>query len=109
MTGNEYQRLAARTIGAESDNDKIMHGVFGLCSEAGEVSGLFQKRYQGHRIDPAHLQKELGDCLWMIAEICTAVGFDLDNVMQLNIDKLMERYPNGFEAEKSLHRKEGDI
>lgn len=55
------------------------------------------------------LQKELGDCLWMIAEICTALDIDLDGVMQLNIDKLKARYPDGFNAEKSLHRREGDI
>lgn len=109
MTGNEYQKLAARTIGANTDYDKIRHGVFGLCSEAGEVAGLFQKEYQGHDIDPAHLQKELGDCLWMIAEICTSNGWDIENVMQLNIDKLKARYPEGFDSDKSIHRREGDI
>ena len=29
--------------------------------------------------------------------------------MQMNIDKLKARYPNGFEAERSLNRAEGDI
>lgn len=109
MTGNYYQRLAARTIGAKTEHDQIRHGVFGLCSEAGEVAGLFQKQYQGHEIDPAHLQKELGDCLWMIAEICTANGWDLDDVMRLNIEKLRSRYPQGFDVDHSLHRREGDI
>lgn len=110
MTGNEYQKLASRTISnSMSSDEKMKHGVFGLCSEAGEVAGLFQKQYQGHVIDPQHLAKELGDCLWMIAEICTARGWELEDVMQMNIDKLLARYPNGFEAEKSLYRKEGDI
>ena len=110
MTGNEYQKLASRTISnSMSSDEKMKHGVFGLCSEAGEVAGLFQKQYQGHSIDPQHLAKELGDCLWMIAEICTARGWELEDVMQMNIDKLLARYPNGFEAEKSLYRKEGDI
>lgn len=110
MTGNEYQKLAARTMNPEMlTRDQILHGVFGLCSEAGEVSGLFQKQYQGHETDPEHLKKELGDCLWMIAEICTAAGFTLEEVMQLNIDKLKARYPKGFEEWRSVHRKEGDI
>ena len=109
LSGNYYQKLAARTIGAKTEYDQIRHGVFGLCSEAGEVAGLFQKQYQGHEIDPAHLQKELGDCLWMIAEICTAYGWDLEDVMRLNIDKLRARYPEGFDIDHSLHRKEGDI
>ena len=53
--------------------------------------------------------KELGDCLWMIAEACDALGTDIDTVMQMNIDKLKARYPEGFAVENSLHRKVGDI
>lgn len=45
----------------------------------------------------------------MIAEACTAFDLDLDDVMQTNINKLRARYPDGFEAERSLHRQEGDI
>ena len=109
LTANEYQKLAARTIGTSSECDTIRHGVYGLCSEAGEVAGLFQKQFQGHQMDYEHLKKELGDCLWMIAEICTANDWDLEDIMKLNIDKLRARYPHGFEAVKSLNRAEGDI
>ena len=55
------------------------------------------------------MKKELGDLLWFIAEYCTALGWDLENIMQMNIDKLRSRFPEGFEIEKSLHRKDGDI
>ena len=110
MDGNEYQKRAMRTCSINDDNKSMLyHGVFGLTSEAGEVAGLLQKVYQGHEFDDEHMKKELGDCMWMIAEICTAMQFDLDEVMQTNIDKLKARYPNGFEAERSLHRKEGDV
>ena len=53
--------------------------------------------------------KELGDLLWFIAEYCTANGWSMEDVAKMNIDKLKARYPTGFEAEKSLHRKEGDV
>ena len=109
MHGNEYQYLAMRTANAKTEKDMLYHGVFGLTSEAGEVAGLLQKVYQGHDLDDEHLIKELGDCMWMIAEICTSKGFNLDDVMQTNIDKLKARYPDGFESERSLYRKEGDI
>ena len=110
MTGNEYQKLANRTCAAtQSKTDMLHHAVFGLTSEAGEVAGLLQKKYQGHEFDIEHFKKELGDCTWMIAEACEALDFDMDDVMQLNIDKLKARYPQGFTAENSLHRKEGDI
>lgn len=110
MTGNEYQRLAMRTCNISNDSgEQLMHSIFGLTSEAGEVAGIFQKIYQGHRFDKDHVKKELGDCLWMIAEACEALGFTMDEIMEMNIEKLKKRYPEGFEAEKSLHRKEGDI
>ena len=109
LSANEYQKLAMRTASAKTEKDMLYHGVFGLTSEAGEVAGLLQKVYQGHDLDDEHLIKELGDCMWMIAEICTSKGFNLDDVMQTNIDKLKARFPNGFEVERSLHRKEGDI
>ena len=115
MTGNEYQKLAMRTCNLSNVTSSIVfsnivyHGVFGLTSEAGEVAGLLQKVYQGHGFDKEHMKKELGDCMWMIAEICTALDFSLDDVMQTNIEKLKARYPDGFDPDKSLHRKEGDV
>ena len=110
MTGNEYQKLAMRTCNInDNDEDKVKHGVFGLASESGEVAGLFQKVYQGHEMDTEHLKKELGDCLWMIAEICDGCGFNMEDVMILNIEKLKARYPDGFDVQKSLHRQEGDV
>ena len=111
MTPNEYQKLAMRTCSIPYDQkrDMLMHAVLGLTSEAGEVSGLFQKKYQGHKLDPEHLEKELGDCLWMIAEACTALGWNMETVMQTNIEKLRARYPEGFDAEHSLHRQAGDV
>lgn len=111
MAANEYQNLAMRTcsIPYSQRRDMLLHAVLGLTSEAGEVSGIFQKEYQGHKIDPDHLKKELGDCLWMIAEACTALGLDLESVMRANIKKLKARYPDGFDAGRSLHREAGDV
>lgn len=111
MTPNEYQELAMRTcsIPYEDAGAMLTHAIFGMCSEAGEVAGIFQKTYQGHKADANHIKKELGDVLWMVAEACTALGFDMEDVMQTNIDKLKARYPEGFEAERSINRAEGDI
>lgn len=111
MTPNNYQKLAMRTCSIPH-NDKVgmlYHAIFGLNSEAGEVAGILQKKYQGHKVDKVHLKKELGDCCWMIAEACEALGFELEDVMQTNIDKLKKRFPEGFDVEKDLHRASGDI
>ena len=47
--------------------------------------------------------------MWFIAEYCTGWGWNLDNICQMNIDKLRARFPDGFEVDKSIHRAEGDI
>lgn len=64
---------------------------------------------QGHEMDVEHIAKELGDICWYIAETATAIGYDLETIMQMNVDKLMKRYPEGFSSERSQHRQEGDI
>lgn len=110
MTGNEYQDLAARTInkGLTFEEQKF-HALHGMVGEIGEIHSIYQKMYQGHAFEVNHVKKEFGDLLWFIAEYCTAKGWSLDDIMRMNIDKLKERYPDGFKAERSLHRKAGDI
>lgn len=110
MTGNEYQKLAARTMNKSlAKYGWEMHALHGMVGEVGEIHSIYQKAYQGHNYDGMHMKKELGDLLWFVAEYCTARGWNLEDVMQLNIEKLKARFPDGFEADKSLHRKEGDI
>lgn len=110
MTGNAYQSLAARTIKEGMSKEKMEHhALHGIIGEIGELHSLYQKEFQGHKFDPNHAKKELGDLMWFIAEYCTAMGWELEDVMFDNIAKLKERYPDGFEAERSLHRKAGDI
>lgn len=110
MTGNEYQKLASRTIKQDMAKWEIYdHAKMGMGAELGEIFGMDQKKHQGHTFTDEHYKKELGDLMWFIAEYCTVKGWELDEIMQMNIDKLKARYPHGFEAEKSLHRKTGDI
>jgi len=110
MTLNEYQEQAARTINHSNHKAEIIrHALHGLTAEVGELHGIYQKKYQGHPDTEEHKMKECGDILWMLAEYCTGNGWTLDDVAVLNIAKLRERYPDGFDPEKSLHRKDGDI
>lgn len=110
MTIGDYQHAAARTMNPSlSRADTIFHAVFGMQSEVGEISGILQKIYQGHDMDEDHLQSELGDLLWFVAECATAFRWNLHDIMERNIEKLRARYPDGFDPEKSLHRRPGDI
>lgn len=110
MTGNEYQRLASRTIRTDMTIiETKYHALHGMVAEVGELHGIYQKRYQGHEDTEEHRMKEVGDLIWFVAEYCTANGWDLEDVMRMNIDKLEKRFPDGFDPEKSLHRAEGDV
>lgn len=42
--------------------------------------------------------------MWYVSELCNAIGIKLSDVMETNIAKLKERYPNGFEANRSINR-----
>lgn len=109
MTGNEYQVAALRTASGMNYEHYglLMNGALGLCGEAGEVADLVKKAtFQGHDLDKEHIAEELGDVAWYLAVAAQAIGYDLDTVFQMNVDKLMRRYPNGFDANRSIHRPE---
>lgn len=112
MTANEYQREALRTASGMNYEDlgMLINGALGLCGESGEVADMLKKaQFQGHQLDREHLAKELGDVAWYLAVTAKALGYDLDTVLQMNVDKLRARYPQGFDADKSQHRAAGDV
>ena len=106
MTINEYQKQAMVTLNpALSPEDVLMDSALGLCGESGEVADLLKKHLmQGHPFDREKFAKELGDVAWYLAEAATALGMDLETILQMNIEKLRKRYPGGFDVEKSIHR-----
>ena len=109
MTGNEYQCLALRTASSSQRYDHILNGVMGLNGEAGECIDIVKKHlFQGHPLDTDKLVDELGDVLWYVAITADGIGVQLEDIMQHNIDKLSRRYPEGFNAERSIHREDNE-
>lgn len=110
MTINEYQKEALRTAnGMVTDYPMILNGVLGLTGEAGECADIVKKCFfQGHPLKVDHMAKELGDVAWYLAVSAHAIGYDLESILQMNVDKLRNRYPEGFDPWRSLHRKAGD-
>lgn len=105
MTINEYQQKAMRT--AEEKGRTWSNVALGLCGESGEVADLVKKYlHQGHPMDRAKFMEELGDVAWYLALGATVLDCTLEEVLQVNIDKLTGRYPDGFDPERSLHREE---
>lgn len=125
MNGIEYQELAMRTNDGNSFNrmmkfasnedgvvntGSLLNGVLGLTGEAGEVSDLVKKCvFHEKEVDREHLAKELGDVMWYIVMICDACGFDLDGIVETNINKLKARYPEGFDVVKANNRESNDV
>lgn len=106
MQINEYQELALKTLNPKLEKkDVLINGVMGLCGEAGEAIDVVKKWLaQGHALDRDHLIKELGDIAWYLAETAAALEIDLETVLSMNIEKLKKRYPDGFDAERSINR-----
>lgn len=105
MDFNEYQKLAMRTSSDTDDNSLILNGALGLAGESGEVVDHIKKvLFQGHELDKEHLAEELGDICWYLAISSKGLGYDLETIFKMNVDKLIERYPNGFEIDKSVNR-----
>lgn len=112
MTINDYQEAALRTANREklSDKELLTNGVLGLSGESGECADLVKKHlFQGHELDAEKLANELGDVAWYLALASYAIGYSLETVLQMNVDKLRKRYPDGFSADRSIHRENGDV
>lgn len=111
MTVNEYQALVMTTLNPRlTKKDVLVNSVIGLYGEAREAIDIVKKwMAQGHALDKEHLAKELGDIAWYLAEAATALDLPLESVFQANLDKLKQRYPDGFDAKKSQVRLKGDL
>ena len=115
MNALEYQNKAHDFA---SYGDNAMYPALGLAEEAGEVCGKIAKFIRKNTgFQPAtvyrddksitdywnekngqfrkDLSKELGDAMWMIAELCTVYGLDLGEVMAENVEKLTDRKKRG--------------
>ena len=95
-----------RTLNPElSKKDVLINSVMGLCGESGECIDIVKKWLaQGHALDKDKLAKELGDVAWYLAEAATALEIPLEEILAANIEKLKQRFPEGFTTEDSLAR-----
>lgn len=92
---------------------RLLTASIGLSGEVGEFNDIVKKvLFQGKEVDEdtiRHLRSELGDICWYMAQACMALDTSFEEVLDMNIAKLSDRYPGGFDALRSASRKEGDI
>ena len=108
MELNDYQRKARSTatygesvVRISSDRKaydilKLAYTALGLSGEAGEVADKIKKIIRDDfgyisDIKRTELIKELGDVMWYVANIAHELGYDLDVVALINIEKLKSR------------------
>lgn len=105
---DEYQRLAARTIRpGRAEHEVLANWALGLTGEAGEVAEQVKKHlFHGTPMDREAVVKELGDVLWYVAAMASALEIPLAEVGERNIAKLRRRYPEGFDEARSRDRVE---
>ena len=114
FTGDFIQRLMVLQQNHKDVQwSRLMTSAIGMLAESGEFTEIMKKIFfQGKEMtedNRFHMKRELGDVLWYWIQGCIALGYNPEEVMQENINKLEKRYPNGFEAIRSEVRAEDDI
>lgn len=105
ITFGRYQLESRRTMPHGSSQVNRLVACLGLAGEVGEAVDLLKKvEGHGHELSKVKLLSELGDILWYVAAIATYYEIDLDKVAVSNIEKLRQRYPDGFSEEASQRR-----
>ena len=97
-----------------ADIPHLLTAALGLTAESGEFTEVVKKiLLQGkpyNEDNVFHMKRELGDICWYLAQACMALDTTFDEIIEMNVDKLKERYPGGeFDVHKSENRAEGDV
>ncbi len=100
MELSEYQQKARKTAFYPDVGNNPIYPTLGLTGEAGEVADKVKKVLRdsnGIFTDFAkeQIKLELGDVLWYIAQLSSELGFDLDEVADVNLSKLKSRHKRG--------------
>lgn len=101
MELNKYQHIALRTALYPGSGELmgLVYTTLGLSGESGEMCNKVKKIIRGDKpLTPElklELAKELGDALWYVATTAKELGFDLETVAQMNVDKLQNRAETG--------------
>ena len=103
----DYEDECRRTMDGSLERNPLAIFALGIAGEAGEVADLIKKKLgHGHTIEPHRIVKELGDVLWYTTALAVISGSSLAAVANMNVEKLRERYPDGFSPERSQNREE---
>lgn len=94
MNLSEYQELCKRT--AKKDfktmTEEISTWGLGFAGEAGDVASCIKKTFAHNKDVSDGIKENLGDAFWYAAMICNFFKWDMQKVLEENIEKLKARY-----------------
>lgn len=95
----EYEKLAQQfALYPEAGTGSPMalaYTALGLSGEAGEASEKVKKLIRDGKFDKSLTLKELGDVLWYLTAMTREMGYELSDVAEVNIVKLLDRQERG--------------
>ena len=95
MNMNDYQFVSRKTA-IYPKSQGFVYCVLGLVGESGEIADKLKKviRDKNSKLGEEEIMgvdKELGDVLWYVSNLAHELGFTLEEIAQMNVDKLQSR------------------
>lgn len=99
MNLTKYQKETIQTAiypeAGTGSNNELYYLALGLTSEAGEVAGKVKKLFRDKTLDIGDLAYELGDCMYYLARLADAIGYEMEDILDINSAKLLRRKAKG--------------
>ena len=109
MILKKYQEFCKLVAKRFDDKDKeLLTWGLGIAGEAGDIAGCIKKTVSHNNDQRNGIRENIGDVMWYIATICNFFGWNLDDILEENVEKLKKRYPKGFFTEEDAKRKRID-
>ena len=115
----DYIPFNSRCFEIQSGDDgipihRLITAALGMGAESGEFTEVVKKIvFQGKPVNEDnifHMKRELGDIMWYVAQACMSLDTTIDEIIEMNVEKLQARYPGGsFDVHHSENRVEGDV
>ena len=116
---NDYIAFNSRCFEIQKGDDgipinRLITAALGMSAESGEFTEVVKKIvFQGKPYTEDnifHMKRELGDIMWYVAQACMSLDTTIDEIIEMNVEKLQARYPGGeFDVHYSENRQEGDV
>ena len=112
--GGHFQDRLRDLYSKDFASHRALTAALGLSAESGEFTEIVKKiLFQGKPVTQEnlfHMKRELGDIMWYFIQACIALDVSPEEIIEMNVDKLKDRYPDGeFDVHYSENRKQGDL